>query len=135
MALFAWNIKYSVNIKIIDDQHQKLVELLNTLHEKMKEGKGKESLKSILDELINYTLVHFKTEEDYFDKYRYPDSKAHKEEHAILVRQVRAIKKELDEGRTVLTVDVLEFLKEWLTSHIMESDKKYSPFFNSNGIK
>jgi hemerythrin len=135
MALFTWTNKFSVNIKIIDEQHQKLIELINTLHDQMKKGITDDILKEILNGLVSYTKTHFATEEVLFDKYNYPDAKAHKEEHAILIRQVGAIKKEFDEGRKLLTIDLMIFLKEWLTSHILISDKNYTRFLNNQGIR
>ena len=81
MALIKWNEKYSVNVNEFDYQHKKLVDLINELHDSMKQGKTKEVLGGILDELVKYTETHFKTEEEYFDKHSYVNSMSHKREH------------------------------------------------------
>ncbi|OGU68125.1 MAG: hemerythrin [Stygiobacter sp. RIFOXYA12_FULL_38_9] len=134
MALIQWNSTLSVNITQIDNQHMKLVELVNTLHDRMKEGKGKAALSGILNELTNYTVYHFKTEEDIFRKYNYPQTDAHLKEHDALVQQVVKLKADFDNGKSVLTLDVMNFLKDWLTLHIMGDDKAYTPFLKSQGI-
>ncbi|KAF0142361.1 MAG: hemerythrin family protein [Ignavibacteriales bacterium] len=134
MALIQWNSTLSVNITQIDNQHMKLVELVNTLHDRMKEGKGKAALSGILNELTNYTVYHFKTEEDLFRKYNYPQTDAHLKEHDALVQQVVKLKADFDNGKSVLTLDVMNFLKDWLTLHIMGNDKAYTPFLKSQGI-
>ena len=114
MALLSWNDDYSVGIKEIDKQHMKLVDLVNELHEGMKSGKGKEVLGNILNELVKYTAFHFAHEEQLFDKYGYPETAAHKRQHKDLVDQVMVYKNNFDSGKSVLTLDLMNFLKDWL---------------------
>jgi hemerythrin len=133
MALITWNNSYSVNIQNIDNQHKKLVELVNLLHASMKEGKGKDVLDQIFVELANYTVFHFGFEEKLFAQYGYPDAGTHKRQHNDLKEQVNELQKKQKEGN-VLTIEVMNFLKQWLTEHIQGSDKKYTTFLNSKGI-
>lgn len=135
MALLQWGAKYSVNIAEIDQQHQKLFTLINTLYDAMASGHGKEVLGKVLAELAEYTVYHFATEERLFQKHGYPDSPAHKQEHEKLVKQVTELKTKFDAGKTQITLDVMNFLKDWLNNHIMVVDKKYTPFLNSKGVK
>ena len=134
MALVSWQSHYSVNIKEIDKQHQQLVNIMNNLHDGMKQGKGKEVLSQVLNELINYTAFHFKTEETLFDKYSYPETTVHKRQHTDLVQQVLEFKENFDSGKKILTMEVMEFLKEWLTNHIVGSDRNYSVYLNNKGV-
>ncbi|MDA2920205.1 bacteriohemerythrin [Desulfobacterota bacterium AH_259_B03_O07] len=135
MALITWNDSMSVNVEEIDKQHQKLVQIINDLHDAMREGKEKEVLGNVLTRLIDYTSYHFSTEEKYFDKFGYPDSDPHKKEHRELLEQVLEFKKEFDEGKVLLTIELMNFLKNWLTNHMQGSDKKYGLFFNEKGLK
>jgi len=135
MPLLTWNESYSVNIREIDTQHKKLIELINNLHDGMKLGKGKEVTGSVLNELANYTGFHFKTEEKLFDKYGYPETLKHKRQHDDLVEEVMSFKKSFDEGKGLVTVDLMLFLKNWLTNHIINSDKNYTKFLNSKGVQ
>lgn len=135
MALVVWSEKLSVGVRSIDDQHKKLVTLVNQLHDGMIAGKGKEVVGPVLKGLIDYTATHFKYEEDIFARIGYGDAAAHKKEHDDLVRRVKEIQQVYDQkGPSVLTIQVMNFLKEWLTAHILGSDQKYAPFLLSKGI-
>lgn len=135
MAFINWEPKYSVNVELIDNQHKSLVETINLLHDAMKQGKSKEVLGGILDNLINYTKEHFTTEENFFQKFDYKEKNAHKLEHDNFVRKAVEFKKSYDSGNTVISSEVLNFLSTWIKNHILVSDKKYSEFLNSKGIK
>jgi len=134
MALLNWQSDYSVNIKEIDLQHMKLIELINQLHNAMKAGKGKEVMGKILEELVNYTTYHFNNEEKLFEKYGYPEVHVHKRQHSDLVKQVTNYKNDFDSGKSVLTMNLMNFLKDWLTKHILDTDKQYTSFLNSKGV-
>jgi len=134
MAFLNWSDEYSVNIKEIDRQHMQLLELINNLHSGMKEGKGKAILGSVLDELVKYTEYHFDFEEKLFTKHGYPEAASHKNLHVDLVKKVIQYKTDFDSGKTVLTMEILNFLKEWLLKHIANSDKKYSVYLKSKGV-
>lgn len=133
--IVTWDDKYSVNVSEIDNQHKKLVDLINKLHDAMKQGKSKEVLSEIISELINYTDVHFKTEEKYFDKFNYPKSDAHKTLHKNFVNKVLDFKNKYESGNAALSIEIINFLKDWLINHINGSDKEYSSFFNEHGLK
>lgn len=135
MALVDWNENYSVDIKEIDDQHKKLTGLVNELHDAMMVGKGKEALGKVLNELVDYTHHHFATEEKYFDLYDYPKSETHKEEHKKMLENAAAIKLKSDKGEKVVTIEVMNFLRDWLHDHLLGSDKEYAPFLKSKGMK
>ena len=85
MALITWNNNYSVNIKEIDSQHKKLVELVNELYDNMKIGKGKEVTGKVLNDLVKYTESHFAYEEELFKKFKYIEGVKHSQEHAQLL--------------------------------------------------
>jgi hemerythrin len=134
MALIQWDTSLSVNVGEIDGQHRKLVKMINDLNDAMKQGKGKDALARIIDELFTYAGNHFATEEKYFDKFAYPAAASHKLEHANFVKKVAEFKNGFDSGQLALTIEVMNFLKDWLKGHIQGTDKKYGPFFNKNGL-
>lgn len=134
MALIEWRADLSVEVAEIDRQHQKLVAMINDLHQAMSEGKGKERLGDIVNDLVSYTNVHFKTEENYFAKFGYPDTAAHKKEHAAFVVKVSEFKSGFENGELSLTLEVMQFLSKWLRTHIKGTDKKYTQFFNDKGL-
>ena len=112
MPLFQWSQNLSVNIAEIDTQHKRLVDLINHLHDSMKEGKGREAMGKILKDLTDYTVYHFSTEEKLFEKYGYPESARHKKEHEDLTKQVLDIGRKYNAGDMILTMDLMNFLKE-----------------------
>jgi hemerythrin len=134
MALITWTDNLSVNVNEIDEQHKKLVMMINELNEAMQQGKGKDIIGNILIGLADCTGEHFSTEEKYFDQFKYPDSLVHTQEHQEFVERVGDFIKEFDAGKTMLSVQVMGFLKEWLVNHIQGSDKEYSPYFNQHGL-
>lgn len=134
MAFIEWNSSYSVGVKKIDEEHAKLVQIINELHEAMSKGKGKDALNVIFDNLIEYTQTHFRDEEKLMQDSAYPDLEAHKLLHADLVRQVLELKAKAQSGAALVSVSVLNFLREWLTSHILNTDRRYQPHMNSKGI-
>lgn len=134
MALITWSDAYSVNVAEIDQQHKKLVAMINDLNDAMKQGKGKDLLGGIVNDLIRYTATHFKTEESYFDRFGYPEADSHKEAHAAFVQKVSEFKAGFETKKLSLTIEVMRFLSDWLTGHIQGTDRKYGPFFNANGL-
>lgn len=135
MGFITWNDSFSVKVLAIDQQHQKLVSMINELSDAMKDGKGKDVLSKIINGLILYTSTHFKTEEKYFDEFGYPDAEAHKKEHNEFVQKVLEFKNGFNSGDLNLTVEVMNFLSDWLQNHIKGTDKKYSQFFNEHGLR
>jgi hemerythrin len=134
MALITWNDTLSVNIREIDSQHQRLVELVNRLHDSMKSGKGNDVVGPILSDLVRYTVSHFATEEAYFKKFAYPDCVQHKKEHDDLTVKAKALKAGFEQGKMTISIEVMNFLKDWLSNHILGSDKKYAPYLNGKGL-
>jgi hemerythrin len=135
MQLINWEESLSVKVSEIDSQHKKLIELINSLHEAMKERKANEALGGIIDELVNYALNHFQTEERYFDNFGYLKATAHKKEHKDFVNKVAAFKNDFAKGKIMLSMEIMEFLKSWLINHIKKIDMAYSAFFIENGLK
>jgi len=135
MALINWNESFSVNVREIDEQHKKLAVMLNELDDARKGGDEKAVLKTILVELVAYAATHFRTEEKYFAQFGYPDTQNHKREHASFIKRTAAFIEEFEVGKRELTADVMDFLGEWWGEHILGADKRYSRFFNENGLK
>jgi len=135
MSLINWNKNYSVGVIEFDTQHKILIDLINKLHDSMKAGAGNTALAEILNELVNYTKIHFSNEEKHFAQFGYPETATHKIEHEKLTKQVLDFQKEYLEGKASMSIDVMNFLRDWLLEHIGGVDKKYTAFFNSKGIR
>lgn len=131
MAFMNWQTEYQVGVVEIDNQHRRLVEMVNSLHEAMKSGSGKSLVPRILNELTEYTVSHFSTEERYMQETRYPEYALHKRQHEELTRQVLQVKAQVESGASVNTIEVMNFLKGWLANHILGSDKKLGQYIIS----
>ena len=134
MALMEWSPLFSVKVKKYDDQHKKLIDLVNQLHDAMKAGEGNTMLGVVLQSLLAYTGSHFSDEEKMMQTHNYPDYAKHKAVHDSLVKKVLELQQKFQEGNAMLTMSVMSFLKEWLVTHIQGEDKKYGIYFNSKGI-
>lgn len=130
--LIEWSDSLMVNIPQIDTQHQKLVVLINQLHNAMKVGKSRAIVGETLKGLIEYTAMHFKTEEDLMETYQYPQFSEHKAAHEKLVESVLAFQQQFQNNEAFVAMDVMEFLKDWLINHINGTDKAYSPFLREH---
>jgi hemerythrin len=134
MAIITWTDLYSVGIERFYQQHQKLFAIVNELHAAMSSGRGQMELKNILDQLIDYTQTHFAAEEKLMREYHYPDLEKHCQRHKELTQQVLDFKTKYDSGKISLSIQLTQFLKDWLANHILGEDKQYSLFFQSLNI-
>jgi hemerythrin len=129
--MFDWNDSYSVHVASVDAQHKNLFRMAAELHQAMLAGKAKGILAQLLDQLVKYTVVHFAHEERLMQEASYPQLAAHKAQHVDLTRKVLQFQKDFVEGRATMSIDLLNFLKDWLRHHIMESDQKYTPYLQA----
>jgi len=135
MALISWSPALSVGVQLFDDQHQLLVGMVNDMHAAMAEGKGNQVVGPILEGLIEYTQTHFTDEERLLAKHAYPGLVVQRAEHRKLVEQVLALQEKFKSGKSMLSVEVMNFLKSWLLNHIQVEDKQYGPFLNARGVE
>jgi len=121
-----WNESYNVGINRIDTQHKKLIDILNELYESFVDQTSGQKLEIILKELKDYTVYHFGTEEEFLLKHNYPFLEDHIKEHKGFVERIEEFSLELNTGKTKLTFQLMNFLKNWLLSHICGSDQSYA---------
>lgn len=124
---------YSIKNEYIDAQHKHLVSLVNRMHEAVVAGSEQGVLGQILEELIDYTVYHFRSEEELFAKHDYPEFEVHKQQHNALTEQVLKLKGEFEEGSATISYEVLDFIHDWLTNHMASSDRGFLYFMESKG--
>ena len=123
--LISWDESLHFGITTIDQQHRRLVDLVNKLYRAMRNRAGKTALGGILTELAQYTVDHFRDEEALMVKAGYEQLNAHKKEHEKLVGSVVDFQKKFQEGSATVSLDLMNFLSNWLLNHIKIVDRRY----------
>lgn len=136
MSVIIWSEELSVGIDSIDQQHKVLIGLINDLNSAMAIGEANEMIGDILLKLTEYTRYHFSYEEKLFEQHDYPSTARHKRHHSDLIDQISALKERFEtELSGSVGLEIMQFLKNWLTNHIMKTDKAYSEYLLSKGVK
>ena len=128
MDLIKWRKEFSVGVKELDNQHKKIIKILNqifTLHEK---GKDERQMEKIISNLYEYIKDHFRIEEEYMVKYNYPGYDKQKEEHNRFIDRFSEFQREFLKGHRLTAINLFNFVWDWFSQHILKLDKLYSPF-------
>lgn len=123
-----WKDSLSVGIKTIDDDHKKLLGMINQLQTAAHYHTDDEMVESTLNELVEYTKYHFEREEKMMQEHNYPGFEDHKKQHEAMVTQVSKFIDEYRVDQTRTIDQVIVFLKTWLINHINGSDQEYAPY-------
>ena len=135
MAFIEWTEANATGIEEVDEQHKRLFNILNRLHEAVVKGKEQGELFAILDELIEYTVYHFQTEEKLFMEHGYPKCEEHTAEHDKLTNTAVDLQAQLRKGSATISFDLLDFLHNWLVEHTLGMDKEAGAFLMEKGVK
>jgi len=135
MAFINWNDSLSVKIDSIDKEHKILINMINNFYDNIKSKSSNELISALIKEMKEYTVIHFKTEEDYMKKFNFSGYVNHKKEHDTFVTKVIDLEKRFNKGDIIISFEVTNFLKDWLKNHIMITDHKYIDFLLERGVK
>jgi hemerythrin len=126
-----WHNSYSMGIKVIDDQHKGLLDLVNELfnHSTGNEEEEREYFKEVIGHAVDYVKVHFATEEKYMIVTKFPGYKEHKKTHEDFVREIVNSVKDYDTGKRLVLAHFSKFLRDWVLGHVAVMDVKYSEYF------
>jgi len=123
-----WDTSLSVQIQEIDDDHRKLVELLNILNRSVTDGDAIDYIEAVIDELLSCSIWHFRHEERLMLKHGYEGLLEHKAEHQELIESLTDLQQAVLQKTKILTSEDIEFLEHWLTGHIFGSDMEMASF-------
>lgn len=124
MTFFQWGEIYESGNEIIDNDHKVLLRLINDLYLEMARGDGKEIVNSTLDQLVDYSKNHFRREEMLMKSIDYPYFEEHETQHDAFIAMISKFLKRTNSDS--ITLDMANFLKNWLSNHILVSDKKFA---------
>lgn len=122
-----WNSNFSVSHKELDSQHMKLFEMLDQFHNQtLKDPDDKKSYQVLIKNMKDYASFHFKLEEEYMEKMKFPFLGIHKVKHNQFIEKINDYDYRLKNGTPILASELITFIKEWLTRHIYIEDKMYA---------
>ena len=130
-----WKDEYSVGIDSIDEQHKKLLGLINQLQTAVDFSTGEKFEQEALDQLVAYTKTHFSYEEGLMEENQYPDFEPHKAQHQKMIARVDEVLAEYALDQDTAMSNASNFLKDWLINHINGTDKQYSSYLIGKGVK
>lgn len=132
--LLTWKHSSDVGVRAMDDQHAVIIDTMNELRLALIRSHQKASANELLNKLINYTRMHFQSEELLLNSNGYPGLIQHREEHQRLMAQLEDTVSRLQHGEIVNINEFLTFLHNWFVRHVEGLDKKYGPWLNQNGV-
>lgn len=131
----AWSEDLGTGIESVDTEHRLQVSLVNALEGLLRRGDDPALTSRTLAQLVDFTRVHFLSEELMMRLYAYPQHDAHKLEHGRLTDQVREIQRHV-EGRDVQSaLEIVDGLHRWLAGHIRSMDRAFALWCARNGIE
>jgi hemerythrin len=123
MAYLVWSDVLETGIDVIDDQHKRIVEYINELHD-ARATDDKQKIGDVIDELVDYTVSHFAFEESLMEQAGYPFLTPHQRVHQLFINKVSGFVQRYQDGEEV-SGDLLNMLQRWLVNHIKSEDGDY----------
>ena len=128
--LIKWTAELETGIEEMDNQHKKLIALMNSVYELLKEGKREDACTLFHEELLAYVEKHLSEEEEFMREIGYPDYEEHLRLHEVFRKEVKKLHPSVQEGDPQAFARELSFVWGWIYTHIAKADKKYGKFFS-----
>jgi len=125
MAYLDWQDRFSIGIEEIDNQHKKIIEMINRLDKSRIDGNFGSEVNVVLVQLVKYSMEHFKYEEDLMQRMKFADAEKHRELHAELTEQIVVLLRRVKQGYNINVFEVISILKSWMIDHIRKEDRKF----------
>jgi hemerythrin-like metal-binding protein len=132
MNFTVWTNEMGVGVVVLDDDHKKLIGIINQLHFEMEEAHDKKVLGAVLDQFVEYSKAHFSRDQSLLFQAGYPDAPEHEMEHEWFIHEISALTERFASApAATLDMELMKFLRNWLDSHVESADRKYGPFLNA----
>jgi hemerythrin len=132
--MLVWNEQFSVGVRKLDHQHQQLFKIVNILIDNQHATADSAPIADVLESMSKYADYHFKTEERIMMEYGYPEYDSQVREHTEFKTRTAIFCMDAITKKTDLWAEVLEYLQNWLTNHILGSDRRFKDFLTVNGF-
>lgn len=131
-----WSEQFSVGVKELDRQHQRLIQMLNRLLSRQEPtDTHSEIISDILLAMTRYAEEHFKTEEGLMERYGYPNLEEQKRQHRAYRKKTVDLSMATAYGVDTVPEVLMAYLFDWWVQHILKEDMKYKTFFTAHGVK
>lgn len=135
METIIWKNEFSVGVQEMDDQHKKLIAMINRLIAEQHTLTDPKTIAELLTDMIDYAQVHFRAEEYLMAEYGYDRKSQQEEQHKSFVEKTISFCSASDLGPNILSEALLDYLSIWLVNHILNEDMKYKVFFRNKGLR
>lgn len=134
LTLLTWNHECSVGIRAIDDQHGILMDAINELSLSLVHGSSRDQLGVLIERIIEFTRMHFSSEEQLMEMTGYPGLAEHRTAHVEMLHRIRAGAHLLQYDPAVDMRSLLSALRDGFRDHIASMDRLYSPWLIEWGL-
>ncbi|MEI8096655.1 MAG: bacteriohemerythrin [Candidatus Moraniibacteriota bacterium] len=133
--IIPWKEEYNLGIASIDEQHKKLIGIINTLGKDLSSGLEASDINSAIVRMEVYVKEHFLYEERYFGLTNYAEATEHIAEHRIFLDKTEEFRERAKSKDSTLSIEILGYLEEWFIHHVLVVDRRYVEYFKEYGIQ
>jgi hemerythrin len=135
MQFLEWEDSYNIGVKEIDIQHRGLFDIISRLSTSRNYRTEGKYFFATLNQFIDYTKVHFATEERYMREAQYSKLTEHQQEHAEFMIEVMKLARDCEKKLPDIEQTILNHLKNWYMIHILGTDRDYQKALKDRGFK
>jgi hemerythrin len=134
VTLLTWSHECIVGVQAMDDQHGILMDTLNELRLMLVRGADRRDISLQLERLIEFTQMHFNSEEQLLLQQGFPGANEHTNAHQALLARLYSALEHVNREETLHFSSLLEFLPAWYLDHVEQLDRPYGSWLNERGV-
>lgn len=134
MTLLTWSHECIVGVQAMDDQHGVLMDTLNELRIMLLHGNNRRHVSLQLERLIEFSQMHFQSEEQLLLQQGFPGAEEHRKAHQHLLGRLYFALEQVNRDETIQLSSLLDFLPAWYLEHVEQLDQPYGVWLNEHGV-
>ncbi len=135
MEIIIWRDEFSVGVAEMDQQHKKLLAMINRLIAEQKKLTDQKTIANLLTDMTDYADEHFRAEEFLMAEYDYDRKTEQEDQHKAFIEKTQSFCLAGNVGPNILSEALLDYLGTYLIGHILKEDMQYKHFFNKKGLR